>query len=101
MGGERVLVGEMAWMTVPRRPRSQLHAKFHVLGLEVVQYSVLRRFAAFCGELRRIAANCGELWRIAAFAAFCGELRRFVANCGTVWMTSVLSKMGEGRGLSG
>jgi hypothetical protein len=29
----------MAWMTVPRRRRSQLHAKFHVLGLEMVQYS--------------------------------------------------------------
>jgi hypothetical protein len=29
----------MAWMTVPRCPRSQLHAKFHILGLEVVQYS--------------------------------------------------------------
>jgi hypothetical protein len=29
----------MAWMTVPRHPRSQLHAYFHVLGLEMVSYS--------------------------------------------------------------
>jgi len=34
--GEEFWVGEMAWMTVPSRPRSQLHAYFHVLGLEVV-----------------------------------------------------------------
>ena len=27
MGGERVLVGEMAWMTVPRRPRSVLSGR--------------------------------------------------------------------------
>ncbi len=39
MGGGRVLVGEMAWMTVPRCLRSQLHASFHVLGLKVVLYS--------------------------------------------------------------
>jgi len=71
----------------------------------------LRRFAAYCGVLRRFAANCGELQRFAAFAAncgvlrrivaFCNELRRFAANCGTVRMTSILSKMGEGRVLSG
>ena len=72
MGGERVLVGEMAWMTVPRRPRSQLHAKFHVLGLEVVQYSALRRFVAFCGILRRFAVFCGVLQQI---VAFCVELQ--------------------------
>ena len=37
--GEEFWVGEMAWMTVPSRPRSQLHIKFHVLGLEVEPYS--------------------------------------------------------------
>jgi hypothetical protein len=96
MGGERVLVGEMAWMTVPRCTRSQLHAKFHVLGLEVVQYSILRRIAANCGVFRRFAANCGELHHFARFAAFCGELwcfcsklrrialRRFAAFCGVL-----------------
>ena len=37
---EEVWVGEeMAWMTVPSRPRSQLHAQFHIFGLEVVLYS--------------------------------------------------------------
>jgi len=69
-------VGEMAWMTVPRRSRSQLHAKFHVLVLEVVQNS-LRRFVAFCGVLRRFAANHGKLRQI---AAFCGVLQLFAAN---------------------
>jgi len=37
--GEEFWVGEMAWMTVPSQPRSHLHAKFHVLGLEMVPYS--------------------------------------------------------------
>jgi hypothetical protein len=51
--------------------------------------------------LRRIAANCGELRRFAANRGVLRRITHFLANCGTVWMTSVLSKMGEGRGLSG
>ncbi len=54
----------MTWMTLHSHPISDLHAYFHVLGLEVVPYSY---------------ENVSECLYI---------------TCIFVWMTSVLSKMG-------
>jgi E3 ubiquitin-protein ligase DOA10 len=69
MGGEeRVQVGEMAWMTVPRRTELRRFAAF---------CGILRRFAAFCGVLRQIAANCIILRVLRCFAAFCGVFAAF------------------------
>ena len=67
---------------------SQLHTRnIPTIFLSCINNSILRHFAAFCGELRQIVANCGVLRRF------------FVANCCEVGLglgpLSVWMKMEE------